>query len=101
MQSWLPNWRRSARRRRLRRRSTDVSDYARQLEIERELWKRQARRDLLSWTIEAQAASGRRPARHHRLLIAELENVATGVTPRLMVQMPPGSAKTTYTSILF
>jgi predicted phage terminase large subunit-like protein len=41
------------------------------------------------------------PARHHRLLITKLEDVLTGRTDRLMVQMPPGSAKSTYASVLF
>lgn len=40
-------------------------------------------------------------AAHHRLLMAELEEVERGNTERLMVLMPPGSAKSTYTSILF
>lgn len=44
---------------------------------------------------------GYRPAAHHRLLIKELENVARGETPRLAIFMPPGSAKSTYSSILF
>jgi hypothetical protein len=78
-----------------------ASAYSRQLEIETELWRRQARRDLCSWSIEAQSASGRKPAKHHRLLIGELEGVASGRTPRLMVFMPPGSAKSTYCSRLF
>lgn len=42
-----------------------------------------------------------RPARHHRLLIKELEAVERGETKRLMVFMPPGSAKSTYGSVLF
>jgi predicted phage terminase large subunit-like protein len=41
------------------------------------------------------------PARHHRALIARLEDVAAGRSHRLMVQMPPGSAKSTYGSVLF
>lgn len=41
------------------------------------------------------------PAEHHRLLIAELEAVERGDTPRLMIFMPPGSAKSTYASVLF
>src|SRR6185369_3044755 len=40
-------------------------------------------------------------AAHHRLLMSELEAVEIGKTERLMVLMPPGSAKSTYTSILF
>jgi hypothetical protein len=44
---------------------------------------------------------GQAPAAHHRLLIAELEAVARGETERLLVAMPPGSAKSTYASVLF
>lgn len=59
------------------------------------------RSDLLTWCIEALAPVGLKPARHHRLLISELEAVARGETKRLMVLMPPGSAKSTYSSDLF
>jgi hypothetical protein len=41
------------------------------------------------------------PAAHHRLLISKLEAVERGEIPRLMIFMPPGSAKSTYASILF
>ena len=41
------------------------------------------------------------PARHHRYLIDKLEAVERGEVRRLMVFMPPGSAKSTYASILF
>ena len=44
---------------------------------------------------------GYEPARHHLLLIRELEDIAAGRNRRLMVFMPPGSAKSTYTSQLF
>jgi hypothetical protein len=33
------------------------------------------------------------PARHHRLLLERLEAVERGDIPRLMIFMPPGSAK--------
>src|ERR1700751_2332907 len=41
------------------------------------------------------------PAKHHRLLIEHLEAVLRGDIERLAVFMPPGSAKSTYASILF
>jgi predicted phage terminase large subunit-like protein len=41
------------------------------------------------------------PARHHKALITKLEEVSEGSCNRLMVQMPPGSAKSTYVSVLF
>ena len=39
-----------------------------------------------------------RPARHHRLLIQRLQHAARTPGARLMVAMPPGSAKSTYSS---
>ena len=53
---------------------------------------------LLDWA--AQALDPFRPAAHHRLLLAALERVADGSTERLMVLMPPGSAKSTYCSVV-
>ena len=41
------------------------------------------------------------PASHHRLLIEKLEAVERGDITRLMVFMPPGSAKSTYASVIF
>ena len=41
------------------------------------------------------------PAPHHRLLLDELSAVSQGDNDRLMVLMPPGSAKSTYGSVLF
>ncbi len=41
-----------------------------------------------------------RPAAHHRRLLAELQAVAEGRVDRLIVSMPPGSAKSTYCSVL-
>lgn len=40
------------------------------------------------------------PARHHKLLMGYLEKVVSGELPRLMVAMPPGSAKSFYSSIM-
>jgi predicted phage terminase large subunit-like protein len=41
------------------------------------------------------------PAAHHLLLIEHLEAIERGEIDKLMVWMPPGSAKSTYTSVLF
>jgi predicted phage terminase large subunit-like protein len=41
------------------------------------------------------------PARHHLLLLDRLERLTIGEIDRLAVFMPPGSAKSTYASILF
>ena len=40
-------------------------------------------------------------AAHHQLLMSELEKLERGETQKLMVLMPPGSAKSTYASVLF
>ena len=76
--------------------------------------RQQARSSFLSWC----RCAGYKPAKHHLLLIAELQAVVdklvstlNNLTPeqreqevdglRLMVLMPPGSAKSTYISKLF
>ena len=59
--------------------------------------RRSTRRFFSKWV----RLSGYEPAPHHRLLMSKLTKVARGETPRLMVFMPPGSAKSTYSSVLF
>jgi len=65
------------------------------------LHRRRIRRSLETWCTEALCPLGQSPAAHHRLLIHALADVALGRTDRLMVMMPPGSAKSTYGSVLF
>lgn len=59
------------------------------------------RASLHDWAEVALAPQGHLPAAHHRLLIRELEGVASGRWDRLMLLLPPGSAKSTYASLLF
>ena len=66
-----------------------------------ELHRRKCRSDLATWCRHALAPLGQKPARHHLALIERLERVASGEIDRLMVLMPPGSAKSTYASVLF
>src|SRR5271157_1764414 len=67
-----------------------------------ELRQHQIRRNrLIDWAISILAPSGQWPAPHHLLLLRQLEAISRGETDRLLVLMPPGSAKSTYTSILF
>lgn len=47
------------------------------------------------------AGSGQTPAKHHVALIDALQRVACGTVDRLMVQMPPGAAKSTFASVMF
>lgn len=39
--------------------------------------------------------------KHHALICAELQDVAEGRTPNLMLLLPPGSAKSTYVDVVF
>jgi predicted phage terminase large subunit-like protein len=41
------------------------------------------------------------PAEHHNLIIEQLEKIERGVLKRLMIFMPPGTAKSTYASVAF
>jgi predicted phage terminase large subunit-like protein len=56
---------------------------------------------FLSFARQALLGVGQAPAKHHELLIKRLQAVADPGCDRLMVQMPPGSAKSTYGSVLF
>lgn len=53
------------------------------------------------WAVLALSPHGQLPAAHHKLLIRELEGLAAGRWDRLMLLLPPGSAKSTYASLLF
>ncbi|HKM64192.1 MAG TPA: phage terminase large subunit [Acidisphaera sp.] len=59
------------------------------------------RESLTTWAEHALHDEQWTLAAHHKLLIGKLEAVAAGKIDRLMVLMPPGSAKSTYTSIVF
>ena len=59
------------------------------------------RSSLRAWASWVMAKSEQRPALHHCLLLNQLTSVCRGEIDRLMVLMPPGSAKSTYASLLF
>ena len=59
------------------------------------------RLSLAAWCRHVMGEWEQAPARHHLMLIDALQDVADGQTKRLMVLMPPGAAKSTYTSLLF
>jgi predicted phage terminase large subunit-like protein len=60
------------------------------------LTRRKIRTSFIEWARHC----GYEPAAHQRLLISELEALERGDIQRLMVFMPPGSAKSTYGSVL-
>jgi hypothetical protein len=68
-------------------------------EAQVELARRAARESMAAWMVYRRAPY--KPALHHKLLIAELEKVELGVTKNLMFNLPPGSAKSTYSSVEF
>ncbi len=59
------------------------------------------RTNLVDWATDIMAPSGLTPAAHHRFLLENLDSVSEGKVKRLLVLMPPGSAKSTYASIIF
>ena len=61
------------------------------------LLRRRVRTSLNAWAEH----NGYQPAAHHRLINKKLEAVARGEIVRLAIFMPPGSAKSTYASVLF
>ncbi len=63
--------------------------------------RRAVRTRFRIWADLALAPQALSPAPHHRYIIDELEAVSTGATDRLMLFLPPGSAKSTYASLLF
>jgi predicted phage terminase large subunit-like protein len=59
--------------------------------------RNEIRRSLKAWCKRV----GYTPAFHHEVMIANLELAARGKLKRLLIMMPPGSAKSTYTSKTF
>ena len=69
------------------------------IEVAKELlFRKQSKRDLTKF---CKLVSDIEAARHHRVLIEKLEDIAYGRNDRLMVFMPPGHAKSTYSSVHF
>jgi len=56
------------------------------------------RTNLIDWASDVLRSSGQTPSAHHRYLLSNLDLVTRGVIKRLLVLMPPGSAKSTYVS---
>ena len=93
-----------------------ASPYIERLKLAEELWRRRAARSLDHFCryIDIPGAPLNddedcdefyldtvTPAAHHTLLNEKLQQVADGDLTRLMVFMPPGSAKSTYASVTF
>ncbi|MDE8349890.1 MAG: phage terminase large subunit [Acidocella sp.] len=61
----------------------------------------EAAQSFLGFAEAVLRRGGQVPAAHHKALIGRLEDILESRCDRLMVQMPPGYAKSTYGSILF
>lgn len=79
----------------------DQAARAQLAKLERLAWERECRNHLAAFAIEALRPFEQTPALHHMVLIDALERVARGECKRLMVCMPPGHAKSTYSSVIF
>ena len=66
-----------------------------------EQYRRHLRGSFESWCVHALAPIGQAPAPHHRLIASALQDVADERCDRLMLLLPPGSAKSTYASDLY
>ena len=71
------------------------------LEALLETYRRHLRGSFEAWCVHALAPIGQAPARHHKLIAMALQDVAEGRCDRLMLLLPPGSAKSTYASDLY
>jgi predicted phage terminase large subunit-like protein len=59
------------------------------------------RTNLSDWALNVLTPAGLILSAHHRFLLNKLSLVTNGDIKRLMVLMPPGSAKSTYASVIF
>ena len=74
-----------------------MSELTEQQLLEETQRRRRIRNDLIAWSQHL----GFEPALHHRYLINVLEKVSRGDLRKVMIMMPPGAAKSTYTSKSF
>ncbi len=63
--------------------------------------RKELRTSLEAWARFALRESGQAPAQHHLAILRLLDSVSSGQIRRLMLLLPPGSAKSTYASRIF
>jgi predicted phage terminase large subunit-like protein len=63
--------------------------------------RRRVRRSYTDLCTEVLSSVSQTPAAHHRLIIKKLEQISSGKIDRLAIFAPPGSAKSTYATVLF
>lgn len=70
----------------------------RQLRLQSEKWARKGRESFVSFCRNPDLFGEEVPQLHHELMCAKLQDVDAGRLKRVMIFMPPGSAKSTYSS---
>jgi predicted phage terminase large subunit-like protein len=63
--------------------------------------RRARRKSLLKWCEFIEGKKNQSPALHHRLIIDVLQKITDGTLKNVILLMPPGAAKSTYTSVDF
>jgi predicted phage terminase large subunit-like protein len=84
--------------RRARPNSLKAVELTPQVAAELLLKRREARTSLTAFT---ELLTEYQPARHHRILLDKLERLTKGEFDRLLICMPPGHGKSSYTSLVF
>ena len=74
--------------------------YLKQVADERRI-RQNLRTDLIAWATYVQMLQNQKLAAHHVMMLEALEKLHNGDTRRLMLLLPPGAAKSTYTSVIF
>jgi len=73
--------------------------------LEAALLRRECRKSLKKWCEECGKDLGQRPAKHHELIIEQLEKITFNQLPAdkigVIILVPPGAAKSTYSSVWF
>jgi predicted phage terminase large subunit-like protein len=80
---------------------TNSAQRPRSRKTKQENLRRHINRSLEIWARYVLQPSGQLPALHHQRILKALESVSSGETQRLILLLPPGSAKSTYASRIF
>lgn len=75
-----------------------LADRLRRLRLANERWARKGRESFVDFCRNPGLFGEEVPQLHHELMCAMLQDVDSGRLKRLMIFMPPGSAKSTYSS---
>lgn len=65
------------------------------------LLRREIRRSFEEWCVYVLSKNEQTPARHHLKIIEVLQGITDGQLKRVILLMPPGSAKSTFASVLY